>query len=195
MYIYYFVYLDFVFENGGMEVIHEKLKKDLRGFQEVSDFETRLVSSCRQYLTQRIDFKLASSTDTYLEHLRKVYKPINQGYRVPKKKVKREMDSSKEDSHDKGSTILDGIPKPRQVLYDPEKIELGWSEIKGVGAGLANMGNTCFLNSVIQCLTYTPPLINFLYSGHHKISCECHVTTVHVDSYFNVKTRRVHVHI
>ncbi|OIW19497.1 hypothetical protein TanjilG_06952 [Lupinus angustifolius] len=40
-----------------------------------------------------------------------------------------------------------------------------------IGAGLQNLGNTCFLNSVIQCLTYTEPLAAYLQSGKHKSSC------------------------
>ncbi|XP_027154171.1 ubiquitin carboxyl-terminal hydrolase 23-like [Coffea eugenioides] len=40
-----------------------------------------------------------------------------------------------------------------------------------IGAGLQNLGNTCFLNSVLQCLTYTEPLAAYLQSDRHKISC------------------------
>ncbi len=41
-----------------------------------------------------------------------------------------------------------------------------------VGAGLHNVGNTCFLNAGLQCLTHTPPLANYLLSGEHSQTCE-----------------------
>ncbi|XP_076210075.1 ubiquitin carboxyl-terminal hydrolase 36 isoform X4 [Aptenodytes patagonicus] len=46
-----------------------------------------------------------------------------------------------------------------------------WERVYRIGAGLHNLGNTCFLNSVVQCLTYTPPLANYLLSKEHSRTC------------------------
>uniref|UniRef100_A0A1A7Y6E9 ubiquitinyl hydrolase 1 n=1 Tax=Iconisemion striatum TaxID=60296 RepID=A0A1A7Y6E9_9TELE len=65
----------------------------------------------------------------------------------------------------------DGIDSPQKVLFHPEQLSLKWTQIHRVGAGLQNMGNTCFLNSALQCLTYTPPLASYMLSREHSKTC------------------------
>lgn len=37
--------------------------------------------------------------------------------------------------------------------------------------GLHNAGNTCYLSSVLQCLTWTTPLANYFLSKDHSEKC------------------------
>ncbi|KAM5165087.1 ubiquitin carboxyl-terminal hydrolase 17-like protein 6 [Mantella aurantiaca] len=66
----------------------------------------------------------------------------------------------------------DGIDAPERIIFPVEKIQLKWQQFQNVGAGLQNLGNTCFVNSVLQCLTYTAPLANHMLSREHSKTCE-----------------------
>ncbi|KAI5074420.1 hypothetical protein GOP47_0010381 [Adiantum capillus-veneris] len=59
-------------------------------------------------------------------------------------------------------------------LYDPdcEIEESQEAEIDAKCSGLTNLGNTCFMNSVLQCLTYTAPFANRILDSQHRLSCK-----------------------
>ncbi|XP_035002656.1 ubiquitin carboxyl-terminal hydrolase 42 isoform X1 [Hippoglossus stenolepis] len=65
----------------------------------------------------------------------------------------------------------DGIELPQKVLFPPDRLILKWTQVHRIGAGLQNMGNTCFLNSALQCLTYTSPFANYLLTREHSKTC------------------------
>jgi ubiquitin C-terminal hydrolase len=56
-------------------------------------------------------------------------------------------------------------------LFDKSKLVASWKINRKAGPGLVNGLNTCFLNSVLECLTYTPPLAQELLKEEHKKSC------------------------
>ncbi|KAI8642730.1 hypothetical protein BD408DRAFT_416135 [Parasitella parasitica] len=54
-------------------------------------------------------------------------------------------------------------------LFNKSKLFSTWKINQKIGPGYVNGQNTCFLNSVLECLTYTPPLAQeMLKEEHHK---------------------------
>ncbi|NWQ58920.1 UBP42 hydrolase, partial [Neopipo cinnamomea] len=60
---------------------------------------------------------------------------------------------------------------PQRILFPPENICMDWLHTRRPGPGLRNLGSTCYVNVILQCLTYTPPLANYLLSRQHSQSC------------------------
>eukprot|EP00092_Neocalanus_flemingeri_P004825 GFUD01005193.1.p1 GENE.GFUD01005193.1~~GFUD01005193.1.p1 ORF type:complete len:1167 (+),score=221.51 GFUD01005193.1:109-3609(+) len=69
------------------------------------------------------------------------------------------------------SIKLDQVPEPKMTLFRREQVELGYRAPAGPGAGMFNMGNTCYLNSTLQALFHTPAFVNYLRFGGHENSC------------------------
>ncbi|XP_077706520.1 ubiquitin carboxyl-terminal hydrolase 17-like protein 17 [Canis aureus] len=60
---------------------------------------------------------------------------------------------------------------PASAGLPPTKTPLSWKSLSQVGAGLQNMGNTCYVNATLQCLTYTEPLASYMLSQQHGTTC------------------------
>ncbi|KAM9296608.1 ubiquitin carboxyl-terminal hydrolase 36 [Gastrophryne carolinensis] len=154
--------------------IVEKLKDALKpGRKDSEDVELGklLTSSAKKILLQKIEFEPASKSFHYqLETLKSKYVLLTPSPQpiTPHKN----FEGHRRPNGDLASGSMDGIPHPQKVLFPLEKLTMKWERVSRVGAGLQNLGNTCFLNSTVQCLTYTPPLANYLLSKEHSRHCQ-----------------------
>ncbi|KAI9000815.1 cysteine proteinase [Trametes punicea] len=70
----------------------------------------------------------------------------------------------------KSPKTLQSTPGAVKILHDIP-IETTWPSDVTIGTGLNNTGNTCFLNSALQCLLHTPPLLNVLLRHSKNEPC------------------------
>ncbi|XP_006886405.1 PREDICTED: ubiquitin carboxyl-terminal hydrolase 36 [Elephantulus edwardii] len=156
-----------------VDKLKEALKPGRKDSADDGELGRLLAASAKKVLLQKIEFEPASKSFSYqLESLKSKYVLLNpkvEGTGRHKSgdepQIKRQ---GGEHAYDGGT---DGVPAPQKVLFPTERLSLKWERVYRVGAGLHNLGNTCFLNSTVQCLTYTPPLANYLLSKEHARSC------------------------
>ncbi|XP_059720521.1 ubiquitin carboxyl-terminal hydrolase 36 isoform X2 [Haemorhous mexicanus] len=159
-------------------MIAEKLREALEpGRREAAaELGRPLAAAARSVLQQRIEFVPARrGLAGQLGHLRDKYehigaeaigRPLGVTGSLPER-----PQNPPGHSHAPPRAAGDGIPPPQKVLFPAQSLSMKWERVHRVGAGLSNLGNTCFLNSALQCLTYTPPLTNYLLSREHGRTC------------------------
>ncbi|GFP81638.1 ubiquitin carboxyl-terminal hydrolase 19 [Phtheirospermum japonicum] len=79
----------------------------------------------------------------------------------------------------KGSVLSVGgssksLKQSNQILFPYEEFVrfFCWDKPSFPPCGLLNCGNSCFANVVLQCLTYTRPLVAYLLEKGHRIECQ-----------------------
>ncbi|KIK67789.1 hypothetical protein GYMLUDRAFT_36569 [Collybiopsis luxurians FD-317 M1] len=139
-----------------------------------------------------IEFVEGSSSDA-LAVTEGKYEPINA---TPKRTTKVETAGGHDSKLSETPSIPSSPTKSSQTptaktrpLFSGD-IDLSWPHDARLGSGLYNTGNTCFLNSSIQCLLHTPPLLHLLRKHDHnncpsrnKFCMSCALRTVAIQSH------------
>lgn len=146
-----------------------KKQQDKQAAKILNGGSTHQRNTLESLLNRAIKFRKSRYVDEKLELFKKKYAPIND---------RSTIQSS--NAVNLANDVLPGIDangfeQPSKVLFSKEKLNPAWATIRPIGAGLSSdLGPTSALNSVLQVVTYTPILCNYLLARWHGNNCTCY---------------------
>ncbi|XP_066138561.1 ubiquitin carboxyl-terminal hydrolase 36 [Euwallacea fornicatus] len=156
-----------------MDLLGSTLKANLSKNDEGSGIDAQLMSSAKKAYLSNIEFEPAENYQiSVLDTLRSKYMVLKSPENLQINSTKTSNVCNTRTSEENQSD--DCLKLAKHELYPFYKIQLGWSSTNNwsVGAGMVNMGNTCYLNSTLQALYHIPSLVNWLVSEkQHAAEC------------------------
>ncbi|XP_063606456.1 ubiquitin carboxyl-terminal hydrolase 36-like isoform X2 [Penaeus indicus] len=136
--------------------------------------EDQLVASSKQVLLNHVEYdRVGTQQSMVLTSLKTKYVNLTASATTTPDSPPGSMAHAQ---HHKQSSAVkeDQLDDPKFVLWSRDKVTLGWRKTFPPGAGMVNLGNTCYMNSSLQALFHIPAMANWLLEdlSNHTQRCE-----------------------
>ncbi|GJJ07167.1 hypothetical protein Clacol_001367 [Clathrus columnatus] len=121
-------------------------------------------------LKDKVEFVEGSSTGLLSAGAESKYPYIN----VPNTSSEERSSPNSKTTPTPGGSLSSNSTAQRQVILYDRPFNMVWAMPHSVNGGFINTGNTCFLNSVLQCLVHTTPLQHIL-KQHGSNTDKCRI--------------------